>query len=241
MGIHIIICKMKRSESSMKWKVRLIMKAIQRGFRKAFVRQFGPNSYRKFCTLSKQNLARILPCVPDIGKSVFSIDYYFSICCLNWFDTFRIMGQSSAQAASNLTFICEEYIKTWPAWLLQFTGKYIYNGIRLLRAEKAEKMAADGKLHDFDWRIKFRRLDKNTFQYNIYECSALKLAQKLDLTDAFPTVCRMDYLLSHYIGNEFRRTGTLADGNDCCDSWLRFPGYTPWPVPIDIEGKRYQE
>lgn len=224
----------------MRWKVRLIMKYIQKRFGKAFVRQFGLTDYREFCKLSDQNLEKLLPGVPNIGKSVFSIDYYFIICCFNWFETFKKMGQSSEQAAINLNFICEEYLKTWPPNLLKLTGKYIYNGIHLHRAGKSEKMAAKGRLHDFDWKIQFRQYDRNTFQFNIYECGALKLAKKLDMMDIFPIICRMDYMLSHYIGNEFKRTGTLADGDDCCDSWFRFPGYTPWPVPIDIEGKRNQ-
>lgn len=225
----------------MQWKVRMIMRYIQRRIKKAFVREFSITDYHEFCKLSEQNLEKLLPDVPDIGNSVFSVDYYFIICCLNWFDTFKRMGQTSEQAASSFTFACEEYLKTWPTWLLQFTGRYIYNGIHLHRAKKAENMAADGRLHDFDWRIKFKQIDKNTFQFDIYECSALKLAKKLNMTDAFPIVCRMDYLLSHYIGYEFKRSGTLADGDDCCDSWFRFPGYTSWPVPIDIEGKRYQK
>lgn len=217
----------------MNWKVHLIMRYIQKRIRKPFIRHFGTDAYRAFCSMSVKNLNEILPAAPDIGRSVFSLDYYFIICCLNWFDTFKKMGQTPELALLNVSLISEEYLKTWPSSLLKFVGRNIYHGVHLRRAYRAEKMAAAGKLHAFDWRIQFKRLDKNTFQFDIYECGALKLANKLDMLDAFPTICRLDYLLSHYMGVEFKRTGTLADGDGCCDCFFHLPGYTMWPAEVE--------
>lgn len=224
----------------MKWKVRMIMRFIQRRIKRPFIRKFGDTFYRDFCKQSVKNLQEVLSAVPDIGKSVFSWDYYFIISCFNWFDTFKKMGQNPDQTRLNLNFICEEFLKSWPPYLLKFTGKYLYHGIHLFRANEAEKKADEGSLHAFDWRIRFKRLDRNTFQFDIYECGALKLAKKLDMLDAFPNICRMDYLLCHYMGIEFKRTGTLADGDACCDCCFKYPGYTPWPVNIDGDRCQYK-
>lgn len=221
----------------MQWKVRFILHHIQNRIRKDFIKRFDSEFYAAFCRQSQQSFKTLMPCIPDIGKSVFSLDYYFIICCFIWFDAFQKMGQSVADAALSIWFMIEEYLKSWPQSLLQFAGKNIYSGIHKRRAGRAVRMAQEGSLHSFDWKIQYQEFDKNTFQFDIYECGALKLAKKLELMELFPYVCRMDYLLSHYMGNEFKRKGTLADGDDCCDAWFKFPGYTPWPVKMDQEGR----
>ena len=219
-------------------KVRFLLKHIQRRIRKAFITKYGMEYYNNFCEQSGRKLEELLPQVPNIGKSIFEMNYYFIICYFAWFDTFKRMGQTSEKAAQGVWFINEEYFKSWPKFVMHFAGAVLYSGSQRKHAAVAAEKSAKGELPPFDWKIRYINIDKNTYRLDSYECAALKLGKLIGMEDIFPAICRMDYLCSHYFGNEFRRKGTLADGFDCCDSWFRFPGTTQWPVPMDIEGKK---
>jgi hypothetical protein len=104
----------------------------------------------------------------------------------------------------------------------------MYLGTFRQKAAEAERRGKAGKLHPFDWRITYTDIDQHTFAINIYECAMLKLADQFDCRELFPHVCRMDYLFSNYFHNAFRRSGTLADGNTCCDCWYQVPGDCEW-------------
>lgn len=222
----------------MNCKTRILLRHVQRRIRKPFIQKYGLKYYQDFCRRSIQCLEEILPQIPNIGKSIFKLNYYYIICYFSWFNALKSLGQSPEEAGHSIWFINEAYLKSWPQSLLRLAAGMVYSGTHRRRAADAASEALSGKLHPFDWKIRYQDIDEHTYQLDIYECGALKLACHLGMEDMFPAVCRMDYLFSHYFGNEFRRYGTLADGFECCDSWFRFPGYTHWP-PIDEDGKRY--
>lgn len=223
----------------MRRKTRFILHHVQRRIKKAFINEYGEGFYQQFCLLSVENLDKDLPWVPDISKSIFKLNYYWILCYFAWFKALKHLGQPVDQAIQTVWFINEEYFKSWPRPFLRMIGKVMYSGGHRRKAREAAEKAKNDQLHPYDWKIRYLDIDKNTYQLDIYECGALKLGKLLDAEEMFPAICRLDYLLSHYFGNEFKRQGTLADGWDCCDSRFHFPGYTPWPVPMDIEGRHF--
>lgn len=144
------------------------------------------------------------------------------------------MGKSSDEAVKVIWFINEEYLKSWPRWIMKFQGNF-YSGRHRKLGPWANAHSKEGA-HPDDWKVRFEQIDNHTWTFDIYECFVVKMAERLGMQDMLPGVCRMDYLFSHYFDIEFRRKGTLADGFNCCDCWYRHPGKTEWPVPMNIEG-----
>jgi hypothetical protein len=134
--------------------------------------------------------------------------------------------------------INENFVQFFPKPLLHWFAKNMYLGSFRKNAIKAENRGKSGKLHPFDWRVEYVDIDQSTFGINIYECGMLKLAQKFGFMELFPTVCRMDYLFSHYFDNGFTRTGTLADGDTCCDCVYQYPGRCEWAPEKGFENRK---
>jgi len=128
----------------------------------------------------------------------------------------------------HIWLINEAMVRPLPKFVLHWFARAMYLGEFRRKAAEAEKRGKAGQLHPFDWRIEYMDIDRHTFGINIYECAMLKLADKFGYRELFPTICRMDYLFSHYFDNGFTRTGTLADGNACCDCVYEYPGRCEW-------------
>ncbi|MGE5396769.1 MAG: L-2-amino-thiazoline-4-carboxylic acid hydrolase [Chitinophagales bacterium] len=218
----------------MKWKITWLCRHVMRRTKNAITVQYGKKFYDDFYRGSMAELKELLPQIPHIGKSVFDTNYYFCCCYFPWFAALKKMELSSEDAVKAIWFLNEEYLKSWPLWIMKFQGKYYSR-----RHQKLGPWAnslSERDLHPDDWRVRFEKLDNNTWTFDIYECFVVKMAKRLGMQDMLPGVCRMDYLFSHYFDIEFRRKGTLADGFDRCDCWYRCPGKCDWPVPMDIEG-----
>lgn len=212
----------------MSFKIKLIFLVMTGRSRKNLVKMFGKAFYNDFVKLSKQYLDEMLPSVPDIGKSIFSLNYNYGPCYFAWYKGLKQLGQTKESALRLIWQINEDFVSSFPKPLLHYFAKNMYLGVFRKRALEAERKGKEGALHPFDWRIEYKNIDKNTFAINIYECAMLKLAAKFGFLEMFPAVCRMDYLFSHYFDNSFKRTGTLADGSICCDCWYQFPGKCEW-------------
>jgi hypothetical protein len=92
----------------------------------------------------------------------------------------------------------EDFVKTFSPTVHHWFGKTMYLGGFRRKAVEAETRGKTGQLHQFDWRIEYFDIDRNTFAIHIYECG-------------------MDSLFAHYFHQSFKRSGTLADGNPYCD------------------------
>lgn len=180
----------------------------------------------------------MLPDVPDIGVSIFSFNYLFGPSYFSWYSALLELGLDKETAKGLIWQINEDFVKWIPGPLLRWFGKNSYLGGFRKKAIEAEKRGKEGSLHPFDWRIEYRGIDSNTFSIDIYECGMLKLADKFGYRDLFPHVCRMDYLFSHYFGQSFKRTGTLADGNECCNCWYQMPGYCDWAPELGFADRK---
>lgn len=212
----------------MKIKIRAIFFLMLKTAKKNLIKEFGVEFYRKFNRLSKEYLKDMLPHVPYIGKSIFSLNYNYGPCYFAWYKAFLNLNIEKEKALNLIWQINEDFVKAFPKRLIHWFAKNMYLGVFRKRASQAEEKGKKGNLHPFDWKIEYIDIDENKFVINIYQCGMLKLAEKFGFTEMFPAVCRMDYLFSHYFGNTFKRKGTLADGDECCDCWYQFPGECQW-------------
>jgi hypothetical protein len=193
-----------------------------------FIRQYGKNFYRRFVETSKKNLKEILSETPDIGDSIFEFNYLYGPCYFSWYAALRSAGLDQETALQKIWQINEDLVKNVPEPIMHWFARNMYLGVFRKKAVEAERRGKAGLLHPFDWRVEYLNIDEHNFGINIYECGMLKLAKKFGYLEMFPAVCRMDYLFSHYFDNGFMRSGTLADGNLCCDCRYQFPGQCEW-------------
>jgi len=190
-------------------------------------KKYGHGFWTTFKAESKRYLNLILPKVPDIGRSIYSFNYKFGPCYIAWYKAFSKLGLSAEEIGETIWVMNEKMVTTIPKPFLQMTGKSYLNGFRKKAAAHVEKQKI-GQLHPYDWRIEYREIAKNTFEVDIRECALLRLAEDFDARALLPSICRMDYLLSHLMGNGFERTKTLGDGDDCCNCRYHIIGKCEW-------------
>jgi hypothetical protein len=206
---------------------RLIFSVSDIASKKDIIRDYGIEFYRKYRATSKAKFKELLPQIEDIGDSIFKLNYLFIPVYFSWYDALK--KQLPAEEASRMIWqIHESCMKRFPRPLLRMFAKQSYLGTFQRKASKAESMGKAGTLHPLDWRVEYKPGDRHTFGINIYECAFLKQAKRLGYMELFPTICRMDYLFSHYMDTGFVRTKTLGDGNDCCNCTYTFPGTCEW-------------
>ena len=220
----------------MNFKINIIYYFMTRTSKKNLVKTLGVKFYKDFSSISRQYLHEMLPQVPNIGKSIFALNYNYGSCYFSWYKAFRQLGLEKDSALKLIWQINEDFVSIFPKPILRYFAKNTYLGVFRKRSSEAEQKGKAKTLHPFDWRIEY--IDKNTFRINIYECGMMKLAEKFGFSEMFPAVCRMDYLFSHYFSNSFMRTGTLADGCACCDCWYQFPGQCEWAPEKGFEDRK---
>lgn len=212
----------------MKRKVSLIFRFSTRSSKRLLKAAYGDDFYRKFYKSSKNQLTGVLSGAPDIGKSIFAVNYYFCICYIAWYKAFLELGMDKEEANMLIWKMNEELMKLFPGASLRFFAKHLYLGSFRRKAPRVEKQAKEGTLHPFDWKLRYKDISPATFELHIYECGMIKLCKKFNIEGLLPSICRMDYLFSHYMGNGFARTKTLGDGDDCCNCRYSFPGECEW-------------
>jgi hypothetical protein len=192
------------------------------------VKRHGQPFYRDFKARAKREYRAILPQVPNIGGSIFKFNYAFTPAYISWYRVFRAMGLDKACAIEWIWKINENMIRLIPSWVLKRYGAKVYLGGFRKKAPGHAMKSAQNDLPEYDYRLRFREIDGNTFEIDIYECGMKKLCEKLDALDLFPGICRIDYLVSHYLGCGFYRTKTLGDGDDCCNCRYEISGTCAW-------------
>lgn len=222
----------------MNTQIRLIYPLLTCPSRKSLISAYGKEFYRSFARQSRQSLEEMLIDLPEIGDSVFAFNYLYGPCYFAWYGTLRKLGIEKEEALNWIWCMNENFIKQFPKPLLRWFARNQYLGTFRKKAIQAEALGKAGKLPPYDWRVEYIDIDQNTFRLNIIECAMLKIADRYGYRELFPHVCRMDYLFSHYIDTGFQRTGTLGDGNACCDCWYQFPGFCEWAPEKGFETRK---
>ncbi|MEA4925675.1 MAG: L-2-amino-thiazoline-4-carboxylic acid hydrolase [Syntrophomonadaceae bacterium] len=202
------------------------------------IRRYGRSFYKNFKAKAKWEYRAILPQVPDIGDSIFKFNYAFTPAYIAWYKAFRTMGLDQACAVELIWKINENMLRLIPSWLLTRYGAKVYLGGFRKKAPQHAMKSAQNTLPEYDYKTRFREIDANAFEIDIYECGMKKLCEKFDASDLFPGVCRIDYLVSHYMGCGFYRTQTLGDGNACCNCRYEMTGSCSWEPEKGFEDRK---
>lgn len=175
----------------------------------------------------KIHLKEITPQVPEIGDSIFKSSYLMGVLFIAWYKAFIQLGLSSDEANIWIWDATENALKKIPKHFV-WVVKKAYIGGMLKKAESHSKKSLEGNLPEFDWKIEYKKINDNEFYLNTYECGIQKLCKKFEVESMLPSICRMDYLTSHYLKNGFLRDKTLGDGDEMCNNKFYINGECEW-------------
>lgn len=192
-----------------------------------FCEKYGNVWYESFKKLSMQYYKEIIPNIPKIGKSIFSMNYKFAPAYIAWYKAFQELKMNSQEIDKEIWKLNEFFMNTFPKSILKLSGRMYLESFRK-KAMKHMERQKKNRLHPYDWKIDFRNIDNNTFEIDIKECAYKKLAAQFQVENMLPGVCRMDYLMANLMENGFVRTKTLGDGDDCCDCRYSKVGHCEW-------------
>lgn len=193
--------------------------------RKVIMQDYGKEFWCCFKENSDKLFKMVLKDTPDIGKSVFSFNYAYAPSYVAWYKAMCEQGLSAKQADELMWKMNERMLLTVPKPLLGMTGKVYLNSFRR-KAKKHMERQKNG-LHPFDWEIQYQDINKNSFEINITKCGFIAFAKKFGAEGMLPGICNVDYMISYYMGNGFKRTTTLGYGDSCCDCHYELVGKCP--------------
>lgn len=202
--------------------------------RRFIIKNYGSEFWKKFKAESRIVFKKVLLELPDIGKSIFSFNYAYAPSYIAWYKSMRNLGLSAKEADSLMWKMNECMILTVPKIFLRSAGRIYLESFRKKAASHIEHQK-NGNLHENDWLIEYRNLNKNSFEIDIKRCGFITLAKKYGAEGMLPGICAVDYIVAHYMGNGFSRTKTLGDGDDCCNCRYEIKGKCPLQVPAGMK------
>lgn len=193
----------------------------------SLIQKYGEEWFANFKIISSQYYRDIAPKIPNIGTSIFSMNYAFAPAYIAWYKALQQLKISPAEIDEVIWLINEKLMTTFPKFLLKASGKIYLNSF-CSNAQKHVDRQNQGKLYPYDWKIDFRYINRNTSEIDITECAYKKLAKDFNVDGMLPGICRMDYLMANLMGNGFTRTKTLGDGEECCNCKYSKVGSCEW-------------
>ena len=85
--------------------------------RKILINKYDKPFWDSFRKRSKEKLAEIIPLTPDIGKSIFAMNYKFAQVYIAWYQAFMESGLLQHEAWENIWLMSEKIITTIPKFL----------------------------------------------------------------------------------------------------------------------------
>lgn len=206
---------------------KLIYELGMRRSKNAIVKRYGKDLYKDFKRIASDVVDQVISQMPDIGNTIFALNYKFTPTYIAWYKASKALGLTPVEIQDMLWLVNERLITMIPKRFMKLFIRSYLNNFRN-QAREHEKLGQEKRLHPFDWVIKYRNVNDTTFEIYIYECGIMKLAREFDALEIVPTVCRVDYMLSNYMGAGFERTKTLGDGDDCCNCRYIIGGSCEW-------------
>jgi hypothetical protein len=205
----------------------IIFTLAMKSSKRALIDELGESRFMVFKELSKQELQRIKKDAPSVKGSIYAANYQFCLCYIAWYKTLLTLSVSGDRAGRLIWLMNENLFRMVPARLLKWgTGAFLRSTMK--KAKRHQILSEQGLVPEYDWKLRFRQFDVDSFEVDIYDCGMLKLGKRYDAMGMFPYVCRMDYLMAHYMGHGFARTKTLADGDACCACHYTIGGSCEW-------------
>lgn len=192
--------------------------------------KYGKEFYQRFKRASDPVFKQVAKELPDIGNSIFSFNYAYAPSYVAWYQTMMKLGLSKEEADDLMWKMNEKMLLSVPKPLLHMTGKTYLNSFREKAAKHLERQKK-GELPENDWIIDYRNIDQNSFEIDIMRCGFVTVAKKYGVEGMLPGICGVDYMISHYMGNGFRRTKVLGDRDECCNCHYELTGRCPLKAP----------
>lgn len=206
---------------------KIIYKLAMHRSKKRLIDRYSKEWYQQFVKESDEVFREILPKVPDIGKSIFSLNYKFAPSYIAWYLALRKLEIPTQEIDENIWLISEQLMKIIPGFLMHRVGKIYFNSFKKKSNQHIKKQETTG-VHPYDWKIRYRNVNNNCFEIDILSCGIKKLAEDFGAEGLLPGICRMDYLYANMMQNGFERTKTLGDGDDCCNCRYYLKGDCEW-------------
>lgn len=94
--------------------------------RSALVNEFGREFRHYFVAISRKNLIEILSETPDIGDSIFALNYQYGPCYFAWYAALRSLSTEKDSVLQWIWRINEDFVKFLPQSLLRWFAKTKY-------------------------------------------------------------------------------------------------------------------
>ena len=206
---------------------RIIFAYVMFRSRRQIVQQYGIAFWKSFRKSSCKNLREILPQVPDIGPSIFSLNYRFLPIYVAWYRAFQALGLGAEEIDRCIWMMNDQMLAGTSGWFSKLVGRKYYHSFQRKAASHLKRQTLQ-QLHPLDWQIAYRVLSKEAFEIDILTCPFERLSKEFGVPGLLPGICRMDYLYANRMGNGFTRTKTLGDGDDCCNCHYEMTGSCAW-------------
>lgn len=217
--------------------IKFMNSSVIRLNKRYFTQTYGADFYRQFKVRVDKKLNEIVPQVPDIGDSVFKSSYLMVTFYIAWFKVLREMNASTEKANRIIWDATENCLKKIPDVFVPLAKK-MYLTPMIKRAESHTVKSKENNLPAFDWKIEYIKVDENCFYLNTFECGVKKLCEEFEVSEMLPSLCRMDYLTSHYLKCGFQRNMTLADGDEMCNNKFFIHGECAWSPEKGFEERK---
>ena len=198
-------------------------------------KQYGKSFWKSFREHSDAVFRQVAAELPDIGDSIFSLNYAYAPSYVAWYRSMRQLGLDAGQADDLMWKMNEKMLLSVPKPFLHMAGKSYLNSFRKKAKQHLQRQGKPG-FSEYDWLIDYRDIDANSFEIDIRRCGFITVAKKYGVEGMLPGICSVDYMVSHYMGNGFSRTKTLGDGDECCNCHYELTGKCPLRAP---EGMKY--
>jgi hypothetical protein len=212
----------QKSQAAMMYKLTMVRS------QKLISDKYGKPFWKDFKRISDSKFQELMSVFEDIGQSMFAANYIYAPGYVAWFTSMEKLGLNQHECDVLMLEMNEKMLTTVPKFLLHAVGKAYYRNM----SNGAAKRMADRpeNIHEFDWDIDYRRTGKDTFEIDIKSCGFIAYAKKYGGIHMLPGICRVDYMISHYMHVGFSRTGTLGFGDKCCDCKYAMSGTCEWDV-----------
>lgn len=183
--------------------------------RRMIQEEFGNDFYQQFKEYSDIKFKELMNEFEDIGESMFAFNYAYAPSYVAWYTSMEKLGLDRHACDVLMLKMNEKMLLTVPKVFLHMVGKMYYRNMSQQAAKRQETSCK--KLHPFDWDIDYRKIDDDTFEIDIKTCGFIAYTKKYGGIGMLPGICKVDYMISHYMHVGFDRTQTLGSGGKLCD------------------------
>lgn len=198
--------------------------------------EYGRDFWKRFKELSDRRFRELIAEFPDIGESMFALNYAYAPGYVAWWNAMELLGLEQHQCDVLMLRMNEKMLLTVPKAALHAVGKsYLKN---MQKGARKRMQNPPAEIHEFDWDIQYRDRGNGSFDIDIFSCGFIAYTEKYGGRNMLPAICQVDYMISHYMNVGFERTGTLGAGCDKCDGKYCLKGQCGWDIEKRIAERK---